>query len=247
MAETCVLYPEAAADKLKSALLGHAAMYLEFPTPPQASPGIRILTDPVFSVRCSPTQWFGGPKRILPPPCQVPELPDIDLVLLSHNHYDHLDSETISALIKRFPTLHFVVPIGGVIDLVASFGVARSQIHEMDWWNETWFTKSLPSISDASHEVEAKVRLGYLPAQHFTGRGLTDQASTLWGSYSIESAGKTAFFAGDTGRRTVSQEIENGLKSDDESIKKTAAAALAELPHVLYTARLPNIEAHLIY
>lgn len=244
-------YPENQQSKLKAAWLGHAAMFFEFPsasssfstssrsfTPADPSPsrGLRVLTDPAFSNRCSPSQYFGGPYRMLPPPCPVSKLPEIDLILISHNHYDHLDSGTMSALAKRFPDIRVVVPIGGVKGLVASFGVPDSQITEMDWWDEIWFTKTLG-------QTEEKLRIGYLPSQHFTGRGLMDQGDTLWGSFSIEStsdphsnsAGETSsskrvFFAGDTGRRTISREVEQDLQSASPDTVTQARKLLDAFP-----------------
>ena len=178
---------------IKACWLGHASLYFELPAVGER--GLRVLCDPVFSQRCSPSQWM-GPKRYTQPPAPVKDLPEIDIVLISHNHYDHLDIDTIKELVARFPEAHFMTSLGN-LDWFKQAGVKN--VTELDWWEERIVTVQGRSA-----------RLGYLPAQHMTGRFVTDQGATLWGSWSIEAvedeeseSGRRIFFAGDTGRRTI--------------------------------------------
>jgi len=193
--------------KIKAMWLGHACFYIELPCKPDQERGIRILFDPVFSPRCSPVS-FAGPKRYTQVPTSVEALPEIDMVCISHNHYDHLDIDTVKKLYKRFKdSIHFFVSLG-----VASFMKDNkiTNVTEMDWWEEKIYKKG---------DLEARV--GYLPAQHFTGRGLCDQAHTLWGSFSVESTShpdQRIWFAGDTARRTISKEIEMGLPGTKDQL-----------------------------
>lgn len=154
--------------------IGHATVLAQFA-------GINVLTDPMFSERASPLP-FVGPQRKQRPGLWFNELPTIDLVLISHDHYDHLDDASVRALAAQpgGPPL-FVVPLG----LKAWF--AAREIHnvvELDWWQ--------------SHRLGA-VEIVLTPLQHWSGRGLTDRLRTLWGGYALFSAQLHLFFAGDTG------------------------------------------------
>jgi L-ascorbate metabolism protein UlaG (beta-lactamase superfamily) len=142
--------------------------------------GLRILTDPVFGERASPVS-FMGPKRFHPVPVPIGGLPPIDVVLLSHDHYDHLCRSSIAELAQR--PLHVVTALG-VASHLEAYGMAPERIHELDW-NES---QELPGV-----------RFTATPAQHFSGRGLGDRNSTLWASWVIETAHHKIFFSGDTG------------------------------------------------
>jgi N-acyl-phosphatidylethanolamine-hydrolysing phospholipase D len=133
----------------------------------------------MWSDRASPVS-FAGPRRHVPPAVDFDALPPIDLVVLSHDHYDHLDARTIRRLSRRYPAAVFVAPLG-VRKTLKRFG-AR-EIVERDWWNDTPFSS---------------LKLTCVPAQHFSGRGLTNRNSTLWCGWVIESAQYRIFFAGDT-------------------------------------------------
>lgn len=272
---TSFTYDPDTQDRLKVAWLGHASMFLEFPSsssspPPSSSTavhdgragstsrGLRVLCDPVFSERCSPTQLV-GPKRFTPATTCVRDLPEMDVVLLSHNHYDHLDHGTIVALDKRFPELHFFVSLGNKKWFEAC-GIAGERVSEMDWWEELDFRKRVG-------DRELGLRIGYLPGQHFTGRWLGDQGTTLWGSFSIEAHPrpgrgttttttspppvspstdpapdkhgeeddddddvKRVWFGGDTGRRTIPQSVERGLSSPDAAVRSESQDRLSQLP-----------------
>ena len=138
------------------------------------------LIDPVFSERASPVQW-AGPKRFHPTPLALTELPPIDGLILSHDHYDHLDVATIEALRERVQ--RYFVPLG-VGARLQGFGVAAQRIEQFDWWQA------------GRHGA---VVLTAAPAQHFSGRTLWDRDTTLWASWIIESGGERIYFSGDSG------------------------------------------------
>ncbi len=146
--------------------------------------GVHILTDPVWGTRCSPLPLI-GPKRQHKPPMSLDELPPIDFVLISHNHYDHLDAPTVKSLSKRFPHITWIVPEG-----VGAWFVARgmTRIVELSWWK--------------SQELGSEWKVTAVPAQHFSGRRGYDMNSTLWAGWVIENGKKTCYFVGDTGYNT---------------------------------------------
>lgn len=152
--------------------------------------GLKILTDPIWSDRCSPFPFF-GPKRRHSPPIELEDLPDIDVVLISHNHYDHLDARTVSFLKRRFPKLKWYAPKG----LGAWFRRRGIQnLTELDWWQES-------SIDTRRSDLAVVVTA--VPAQHNSGRGIFDSNSSLWVGYVLTiyrpcSEIKKAYFVGDT-------------------------------------------------
>lgn len=138
------------------------------------------LIDPMFGERASPVSW-AGPKRFHPPPLPLEQLPDIEGLILSHDHYDHLDQGTIEALNGRVQ--RYFVPLG-VGARLRQMGVAPERIEEFDWWQRT---------------RHGDVELTATPAQHFSGRTPWDRNSTLWASWVIESGPQRIFFSGDSG------------------------------------------------
>ncbi len=138
------------------------------------------ITDPVFAERASPVQ-FMGPKRFHAPPISVDELPPIRGVLLSHDHYDHLDSAAIKALASK--TDFFLTPLG-VGDRLTGWGVPAEKVRQLDWWN--------------SFSIDG-LKFVLTPTQHFSGRGLRDGNRTLWGSWVIIDGDKRVYFSGDSG------------------------------------------------
>jgi L-ascorbate metabolism protein UlaG (beta-lactamase superfamily) len=142
--------------------------------------GLRILTDPVFGERASPVS-FMGPRRFHPVPAPISALPKLDVVLLSHDHYDHLCHTSIATLAAL--DVPFVTALGVGARLEAC-GVRAERIHELDWHDRI----NLPGV-----------RFTATPAQHFSGRGMSDRNSTLWASWVIETETQRIFFSGDTG------------------------------------------------
>jgi L-ascorbate metabolism protein UlaG (beta-lactamase superfamily) len=161
--------------------LGHAAFLIHLG-------GLNVLTDPAFSERCSPVQWL-GPRRVRAPGLSVAQLPKIDLILLSHNHYDHMDLHTLRALRVRFPAVRIITPLGNGAYL-AGEGIAGAI--ELDWWESV-------RLGDAEVMVT--------PARHFSARTLWDRRRMLWGGLVLRAGGKSVYFSGDTGYTRGFKEI----------------------------------------
>ena len=160
---------------LRATWLGHSTVLIEID-------GLRVLTDPVWGLRASPSR-LAGPKRFQPVPIALRALPPIDLVLVSHDHYDHLDYPTIRELARR--EVPFVTSLGVGAHLEA-WGVPAQRITELDWWESYTLPNADLSVTAA-------------PSQHFSGRGLKDRNATLWSSLVIRSSRHAVFFSGDTG------------------------------------------------
>lgn len=153
--------------------LGHSTMLIKLK-------GAFYMTDPVFSERASPVQW-AGPARFHKPPISIEELPPIAAIILSHDHYDHLDHAAVLALAGK--TSHFITPLG-VGERLIGWGVPAAKVRQLDWWQST-------EVND--------VKLTATPAQHFSGRPLSDRDTTLWASWVIQHADLKVFFSGDSG------------------------------------------------
>jgi L-ascorbate metabolism protein UlaG (beta-lactamase superfamily) len=160
---------------LRATWLGHSTVLLEMD-------GVRLLTDPVWGARASPSQW-AGPKRFQPVPVALKALPPLHAVLLSHDHYDHLCMATVTQLARQ--GVPFITSLGVGAHLEA-FGVDPALITELDWWQ----SHRLPGT-----EVEVTAT----PSQHFSGRGLKDRNATLWSSFVVQGPRQRVFFSGDTG------------------------------------------------
>ena len=139
-----------------------------------------VLTDPVFSERISPVS-FMGPKRFHPLPISLGEIPFIDIVIISHNHYDHLDEATIKSLKDRIGHIYTTL---GIKSQLVDWGVDASKITELDWWE---------SAEDKTISITAA------PAQHFSGRGLFNRNRSLWASWVIRSSAANLYFGADSG------------------------------------------------
>ena len=162
-----------AASGLRATWLGHSTVLLELD-------GARVLTDPVWGERVSPVS-FAGPRRFHPAPVAIEQLPALDAILVSHDHFDHLDHPTIRALART--GIPFITSLGVGAHLEA-WGVAPDKITELDWWQSA-------SVG--------RVTFHATPARHFSGRGFGSTNATLWSSWVIESERRRVFFSGDTG------------------------------------------------
>jgi L-ascorbate metabolism protein UlaG (beta-lactamase superfamily) len=159
-------------DQLNVTWLGHSSLMINID-------GYKILTDPVFEKRISvfgPTRFNGDV------PLDIQLLRKIDAVIISHDHYDHLNRYSVQSLIDKSNI--FVVPLA-VGDLLVDWGVPRDKIVELDWWQE--------------YRLDQNVMVAATPAQHFSGRGITDRNKTLWASWVIQTPFHNLFFSGDSG------------------------------------------------
>ncbi|WIG98840.1 MBL fold metallo-hydrolase [Myxococcus sp. SDU36] len=174
---------------LRVTWLGHSTTLVEID-------GFRVLTDPVWGERASPVA-FAGPKRFHPAPVSIEQLPQLDAIVISHDHYDHLDRPSITRLLAL--GVPFVTSLGVGAHLEA-WGVPAERIFELDWWE---------SIELRGLTITAA------PAQHFSGRGLGDRNATSWSSFVLCGPRHTVFFSGDTGLTEEYREIRERFGSFD--------------------------------
>ncbi|MEP0548328.1 MAG: MBL fold metallo-hydrolase [Rhodothermales bacterium] len=193
---TAADFADAASD-LRVTWLGHSTLLVELD-------GARILVDPVWGERASPMS-FAGPKRFYAPPLALADLPPLDAVVISHDHYDHLDEPTIRALAGRVP--RFLVPLGIGAHL-EYWGVAPDRITEIDWWERV--------------EVGG-ITLVSTPARHFSGRFLTDRDATLWSGWAFLGDERRVFYSGDTALTPGFEEIGERLGPFDVSFIEAGA------------------------
>ena len=179
------------ANTLRVTWIGHATTLVQIA-------GVNILTDPIFSARCSPVA-FAGPQRKVPAVPAFENLPRIDAVLISHNHYDHLDKDTIKKL--GYGPRYFV-PLN-VGTLLRNFGIKDEYITELDWWETAEFRG---------------LKFHCTPTQHFSGRGLHDANQMLWCSWAVSGENQRFYFAGDTGYFPGFKEIGEKLGPFDLAI-----------------------------
>ena len=171
------IYDRPPASGLRVTWMGHSSTLLEID-------GMRVLIDPIWEERASPAQWF-GPKRFFAPPLMLEELPQLDVVIISHDHYDHLGALTVAQL-SRLPEAagaRWVTP-RGVGSILQGFGVEAERIVELDWTE---------SIRVGALELTA------LPARHFSGRSLFNRFETLWASFVIAGPEHRVFYGADSG------------------------------------------------
>jgi L-ascorbate metabolism protein UlaG (beta-lactamase superfamily) len=161
---------------LRVTWLGHATALVDLD-------GARVLTDPVWSDRVSPSEWV-GPRRFFAPPVALADLPKLEAVVISHDHYDHLDMPTIVTLASRATDeARFFVPMGVGAHL-EKWGVPSSRIEELDW---------------EESRAAGPLTLTLTPARHFSGRGLSDRDATLWGSWVLAGPTRRVYYSGDSG------------------------------------------------
>ena len=153
--------------------VGHSTFLLQLD-------GSNVLFDPIWSARASPFR-VAGPRRVMLPAVRLESLPPIDAILVSHNHYDHLDRATVSRLVRHDPDATWLVPLG-IAPLLRSWGALR--VSELDWWDEV---------------EHGRLRVTCVPAQHSSARTMSDRERTLWCGWSVTGPSRRAFYAGDTG------------------------------------------------
>ena len=159
-------------DMLQVTWIGHATMLIQYR-------GINILTDPMFSDRASPLNFL-GPKRLNPPSVELKDIPEIDYIVISHSHYDHLDKKTI---LQIGPGTKWLVPLG-LREWFVRIGVKEEDVIEFDWWKMKKFGNATITAT---------------PAQHWSARSLWDRNKTLWASWLLQIGDKTIWYSGDTG------------------------------------------------
>jgi len=167
-----ISYPRSSETEFAATWIGHSTVLLQLGV-------INLITDPVFSQRAVPLQWI-GPRRIMDPALPIDALPPLDVILLSHNHYDHLDKAAVKRIARAHPRATWVVPLG-LGAYVRGWGA--HEIVELDWWQEATI---------------GSVRVTATPARHFSARRLRDRNKSLWCGYAFETRGIRAYFAGDT-------------------------------------------------
>jgi L-ascorbate metabolism protein UlaG (beta-lactamase superfamily) len=178
-----------AGDEIALTYIGQATFLLQFD-------GLNVITDPNFSERASPATWF-GPRRVRKPGVELDDLPRVDLILLSHNHYDHMDLPSLRRLRSRCDA-PIVTGLGNG-SYLARKGLGNCV--ELDWWQACQPCSGL--------------RVTYVPAQHWSNRSLFDRCRMLWGGHVLESAAGRVYFAGDTGYPSHFREIGQRLGKPD--------------------------------
>lgn len=188
---------EPVSTDLRFVWLGHSSVLVEL--------GVkRILFDPMLSERASFSQWV-GPKRFQPAPIQARDLPALDAVLVSHDHYDHLDKITIKELAAKTSSFHVPLGLGAILQ---NWGIPKQKIYEYAWWDE--------------NEVDG-ITVVATPARHFSGRGFFDRFRTLWCSWVVIRDGHRIFHSGDTGMTAQFHEVGAKYGPFDLTFVKMAA------------------------
>ncbi|MDO9369278.1 MAG: MBL fold metallo-hydrolase [Sphingopyxis sp.] len=177
LVEVVPVIPDPKVDGLRVTMVGHATLLIQLR-------GLNILTDPVWSDRASPVS-FAGPRRVTPPGIEMEALPPIDVILLSHNHYDHLDMASLRVLHASHDPL-IVTPLGN--DVIIHRQLPSARVLAGDWGDH--------------FDIAPGARAHIVPALHWSSRGPRDRRMALWGGFMVEAAGKRVYFAGDTGYGT---------------------------------------------
>jgi L-ascorbate metabolism protein UlaG (beta-lactamase superfamily) len=215
--------PQLAADvargHAKVTFVNHATLLIQLH-------GLTILTDPVWSERVSPFTW-AGPKRRREPGVPLENLPHIDVILVSHNHYDHTDIATLKKLCSKFSP-RIIVPLGDKI-LFEKHGLTNVQEH--DWWDTI-------TLNDDSKIV-------FTPCQHFSARGLFDRNSSLWGAYMILHEGLKIYFGGDTGYSSHFKQTRERLGAPDIALLPIGAYKPRWFMQMVHMDPAEAVQAHL--
>jgi L-ascorbate metabolism protein UlaG (beta-lactamase superfamily) len=204
-------------DNVAITFINHASFLIHLP-------GAVVLTDPIFSQRCSPVSW-AGPKRVRPPGIALADLPRPDVVLLSHNHYDHMDFPSLRALQARYAP-RFVTTLGNSRTL-AKLGIAAT---ELDWWQDT---------------SAGFLRITATPARHFSARTPFDRNRTLWGGFMISAGAGSVLFAGDSGTGPHWADIRTRLGAPDVALLPIGAYEPRWFMAPVHMNPAEAVEAHL--
>jgi L-ascorbate metabolism protein UlaG (beta-lactamase superfamily) len=184
-------------NTLRVTWLGHSSLIIEID-------GKRFLTDPVWRA-ASPVQ-FAGPKRFFPAPIALDDIPPLDGIIISHDHFDHLDDKTVKHLAKRGTMFYTSLGVGAILQ---KWGIANAQIKEFDWWQEL-------DLGDGFTITAA-------PARHFSGRSLFNRMETLWASYAIKGPVHNVYYGADTGMHPLFKEIGDRLGPFDIAMLEVGA------------------------
>lgn len=196
------IYAKLPASGLRITWMGHATSLVEID-------GVRVLIDPVWDERAAPTNW-AGPKRFFPSPLRLSDLPPLDVVLVSHDHYDHLGAGTIREL-ARLPAVEraqWITPLG-VGPLLTQFGMPASRCVELDW---------MDSVRAGALEITA------LPSRHFSGRSLFNRMQTLWASFALIGPRHRLYYGADSGEWQGFSEIGDRFGPFDLSMLEIGAS-----------------------
>lgn len=193
-----LLYQEAPPSGLRITWLGHSSLLIEID-------GLRLLTDPVFSARASFSQSF-GPKRFYATPLAIKNMPTLDAIIISHDHYDHLDKQVIQQLAKIDVPFYCSIGVG---QYLMAWGIQRERITEMNWMDKV--------------TIANRCAITALPARHFSGRGLFNRFETLWSSFAIKTANHNVYYGADSGWYDGFYEIGEAYGPFDLTMLETGA------------------------
>lgn len=186
------------ADALRITWLGHSGLIIEID-------GKRFLTDPVYRA-ASPLQFI-GPKRFFPAPIPLGKMPHLDGIIISHDHYDHLDHKTVVELAKKGIPFYTSLGVGPILQ---KWGIPKEQITEFDWWQEL--------------DLGNGFKITAAPARHFSGRSLFNRNQTFWASYAIKGPVHNVYYGADSGMHPLFAEIAEKLGPFDISMLEVGAA-----------------------
>ena len=209
---------------LTATFINHATVLLQMAN-------INIITDPIYAKRASPVSFL-GPKRDHAPGVDFDHLPPIHIVLISHNHYDHMDLQTLIKLYKKSQPI-FLVPMGNK-KILEKKGIDPDNIKELDWGQHYQYNKN--------------TKITFEPANHWSGRSLLDRNKTLWGSFVIEIARKRIFFAGDTafGLGKIFYELRDKYRNFDLALLPIGAYKPTRLLHNNHVSPRQAVHIHQI-